>query len=234
MRKVIPSDTSPTALKRPYPIWTDENQYTNATRGYWDNLDVIDITYNKNNVPDGRGTDPQVIKDTYNSTYGQAGTAPALYFYADNNRKVYMADGMVVKLGTDWPNVDPLDIHRIFWVTVSSVGVSFDPIIDASYDSNGDIKQEIVTTNRTTAQIAKAQSYTPHSWDSENNWDTFYRPTALKDYMVINRDDPIATAYSRSNHWIHRDTIFKLAEMNSLMDASTFTTIDNSTRRPHY
>lgn len=217
---------------RGYPVWTDENTYTNKTQGYWDSLDVTELTYTKGGVADSRGTDPETIKNAYNTDLADpnTNTAPALYFYS-GDRKIYMSDGLVVRWNDSWPTASADEVHKIYWVKVDSSGVTFQPIIDGT-GSGSTYTQTIVTAGRTAEQIAKAQSYLPHSWDSNTNWDTFYTPTALKDYLVINRDDPIATAWSRSNHWIHRDTIFKLAEMNPFMDASMFTTVDSQAKRP--
>ena len=219
---------------RGYPIWTDENMYTNHTKGYWDSLDVIDITYKNAGLADIRGTDPNFIRGAYNSDKQDpnTNTAPALWFYADNNRKVYMSDGMVIRFGTSWPNMTLKQQHEYYWVRIDASGfVQFDTIIEATVTA-GAITQNIVTTNRTPEQIEKAQSFLEHSYDSNTNWDTWYTPTALKDYIVIDRDDPIASAWSRSNHWIHRDTIFKIASMDDAMDAALFTTVDNQAKRP--
>ncbi len=223
-----------TTNKRPYPIWTDENTYTNHTKGYWDSIDVLDITYKKGNIADARGNSPITIMQAYNADLADpnTNTAPALWFYSGNDRKIYLANGMVVRFGTGWPGLTTEEQHSIYWVEVDTSGnVIFKDIIRASV-SGTEITQEVVTTNRTPDKIAKAQSYLEHTWDSNTNWDTWYTPTALKDYIVINRDDPIATAWSRSNHWIHRDTIFKLADMNPFMDAENFTTLDNQAKRP--
>ena len=220
-----------------YNVWTDESRYSNKTKGYWDSIDVLNITYNNNGTNDSRSTDPFTIITDYNTDLANTGTntAPALWFYTDNNRKQYLSDGMVIKFDTAWPALHPstanfVKAKEIYWVTVNSSGVTLTAIVEAV--QSGNTITQSIPSGITTAQKEKAQSYLPHSWDSNTNWDTHYTPTSLKDYFMIDRDDKIATAWSRSNYWVHRDTVFKLASMNPLMDAGLFTTDEAQAKRP--
>lgn len=215
-----------------YPIWTDESRYTNHTQGYWDSIDVINWTYTRNGNNDSRGTDPNTLISDYNTDLANQGTntAPAMWFNANASRKMYFSDGMVIKKDTGWPNVSYAETQKIYWVSVDASGVSLTPIVDAVITA-GAVTQSI-PSGLSTKQQKIAQSFLTQSWDSSINWDTYYEPTALKDYFVIDRADKIATAWSRGNFWVHRDTVFKLAEMNPLMDAEAFATLDNQAKRP--
>lgn len=216
-----------------YPLWTDETRYSNSTKGYWDSIDVVTWTYKRGSATDSRGTDPQQLITDYNTDLANVGTntAPAMWYYANGDEKAYFADGQVIKFDTSWPTVNPVDVHKIYWVTVTASGVSLTPIVDAT-QSAGAITQTIPGT-LTAAQETVAKSYLSQSWDSNVNWDTLYMPTALKDYFVIDRGCPSATAWSRSNMWIHRDTLFALADLDTMkMDASQFATTDNQAKRP--
>ena len=83
---VIP-DTS-NCIKKTISIWTDENLHK-----CYEDIGTTDdhITYNKDNVPDGRGTDPQAIKDTP-IPYGQAGTVPH-YIKITIEKFIWQRDG---------------------------------------------------------------------------------------------------------------------------------------------
>lgn len=218
-----------------YPVWTDESKYSNHTQGYWDAIDPIRWTYRLNGNPDTRSTtnNPLNIITDYNTDLANTATntAPAMFFYANNDRKMYMSDGMIIQLDDSWPGLPAGEEHKIYWATVNSSGVTLTPIIQASI--SGNTITQTINSGLTAAQQAKAESYLSRSWDNDQvNWDTLYTATSVKDYHVIDRSDKIATAWSRSNFWVHRDTIFKIAEIVPRVDGNLFVNKENQAKRP--
>ena len=121
--------------------------------------------------------------------------------------------------------------HKIYWVTVTTSGVSLTAIVNATIVGN--TVTQTIPAGLTAAQQAKAESYLSRSWDNDQvNWDTFYEPIALKDYHVVDRSCKIATAWSRSNYWVHRDTIFKVADIVPRVDANLFVKTELQAKRP--
>ena len=224
---------------RYYPVWTDESQYSNHTQGYWDSIDPISWTYRLNGNADPRsatvtnGTDPRNLITDYNTDLADpnTNTAPAMFFYGNNNQKLYMSDGMVIQLDDAWPLLPDDEKHKIYWVSVTTSGVSLTAIVDANVVGN--TVTQTIPAGLTAAQQAKAESYLSRSWDNDQvNWDTFYEPIALKDYHVVDRSCKIATAWSRSNYWVHRDTIFKVADIVPRVDANLFVKTELQAKRP--
>lgn len=81
-------------------------------------------------------------------------------------------------------------------------------------------------TVATALQVAGIQTVTPTSVNLM--YDSGMAVEPLKDYIVIAKDDPFQTAWSRANHWVNISTINKLVE---LMPTYDFTEVKNVKRK---
>jgi hypothetical protein len=69
---------------------------------------------------------------------------------------------------------------------------------------------------------------TPYSYSIES----VAQPHSIKDYIVIDTSDNIASAWSRANHWVNKDSVLYLETLISAFNAVDVNTIANRAKRP--
>ena len=69
---------------------------------------------------------------------------------------------------------------------------------------------------------------TPYSYSI----DSVAQPHDIKDYIVIDTSDNIASSWSRANHWIHKDSVLYLQTLDTSFVATTVITTPNRAKRP--
>ena len=158
-------------------------------------------------------------------------TAPLMYFYDSQlSKKRYLADGMLIRFSNTWTALNTLDSYKLFEVSFTSNGYVFTKLIDAAYDSNGNVVQT-TASGLSATQLKTVEKLGRYNWDLYA-WDTLYEPNAEKDYLVIDRSDSVATAWSRGNFWIHRDTLLTVDSLVNNMVVADYLVPEKQARRP--
>ena len=127
--------------------------------------------------------------------------------------------------------VDELQVDRIYEVEIDSAtkDITLRRLISARYDSNGDIEQ-IIPGDLTEAQLETVESI-QGKWDADG-WDSDFYASPTKDDIVVERACDRATAWSRVNHWIHRDTIDTMLTLMPEQNITDFITRAKQAKRP--
>lgn len=202
-------------------FYTDTTPYSNTSGGLWDDNVINTAIYNSETL-----TDPFDLIDAYNA----ATTRPPLFKFliSEVNKEVYLTNDMIVSFNDSWTwtEVDgELNEHRVFIVNVDNVtgDVSLDTVIDAQY--NGPIIETFVVPGY--EELATDLGY-PFG----GSLDSTKIPHSIKDYIVVNRADNIASAWSRGNFWTHKDSIVYMADLMPEIDLKEIITIENRAKRP--
>jgi len=92
-------------------VWTDDSPYKDTIGGVWDSNEIVTWAYSL----DFQGDDPRGYKSIHSlinahNVQVNAGTAPPLLYYYDGGdmKKSYLYNGMIFKLDSDWPSMDPI------------------------------------------------------------------------------------------------------------------------------
>lgn len=222
-------------------LWHDLTPYSGQMRGYWDRGQVKLFSRNQNNY-----SDPWTYIDNFNNTT----SSPLLKLYDANLAKdIFVSGRNVARFDADWTftnqvdsqgnpiqhdwavNFVPTDLDRwkVFVIDTSTTGeISVTCILDARYTPDGDIEQFIPTNiNNEFQNIAESiENYDVNAWDND------YQNNAEKDYILVDRADPIASAWSRVNYWIHEETLFKIAELTNTSDRYMLSRKEAQAKRP--
>lgn len=184
------------------PINVDK--FLNYSQYYWaSSLPIIEII--DNSAPSSN--DPTVTN---------AGRPFASF--TTTNGPITLHNGMVVKfVGSRWPTEITNNVYL-----VTGVGKS--------------IRFKILTRTISVTDVAgpydlELDVYTgiaPHTDKISGEFTT----NSKKDYIVINNSDEISSAWSRANHWVHRETLAYILELDNSFDISTVLNSTNQAKRP--
>lgn len=229
-------------------LWHDFTTYSGEFRGYWDRGQITLISKESNSY-----ADPWSYIDNFNDNKPE----PLIQFHNPNlhagydistkkpvyGKGFYASGRTIIRWDTDWDftqntteydwalNFTPsdLDLYKVFVLDVDVLGdVEITCILDAARDSNGNITQFIPTDiNNEFQDIAESIE----NWDV-GAWDNDYKNNAEKDYIVIDRADPVSSAWSRVNMWVHRDTLFKVGELTNTSNRFLVTRDQMQAKRP--
>ena len=183
-----------------------------------------DYTVNPDIAQTGRQYKIQTVGNT--DWNAMAGTTGITYAVGDR-----IAVQNVSPAGTTGVLVDELQVDRIYEVEIDSAtkDITLRRLISARYDSNGDIEQ-IIPGDLTEAQLETVESI-QGKWDADG-WDSDFYASPTKDYIVVERACDRATAWSRVNHWIHRDTIDTMLTLMPEQNITDFITRAKQAKRP--
>ena len=237
---------------RPYRSNTGKNEwnaltsYNAAIRGYWDKGDVKQYE---------RGTVSVELWD-YIKDHNANKTLPLLKLRDTglvkkvnsdgtpvNGVDTYISGRVIARFAEDWnfqnstgsypfaKNFQPseLDGYKVFIIDTDTDGdIEATCIIDARLTGNNEIEQFIASNiNNEFAMIAEnLENYDIIGWDND------FKLNSEKDYIVIDRADPIASAWSRVNMWIHKEALFTIASMTNTSDQYLLNRKDFQAKRP--
>lgn len=149
----------------------------------------------------------------YESTFSVAGddnpittiTGAPLGTITDSENTVELFNGLKIKfIGYDAAIAD-----NTYLVTGVGTRISFKLLIDST-------GQKFFTDT------------TPYSYSIES----VAQVHTIKDYIVIDTSDNIASSWSRANHWVHKDSILYLETLITSFVALDSCTIENRAKRP--
>ena len=154
------------------------------------------------------------------SAVGATGTLGEIFTATADGLSTY--DGAV--------NIDT-EKYKIFYVSIDKItgNIYFNRIVNAQWDSSGNIEQFIPVGLTLDQQVALASIKGTFDVGS---WDSLYTPNSVKDYIVQNRSDRHGTAWARCNLWIHRDLVSTLKELMPSLNFDNYINTKNQAKRP--
>lgn len=200
-------------------------------------LDASGNRVYNNTVKHSENTDGTYVNNTVlrvepntNSAYWVAGRTPAevVQAYNQNVDRLPVFDGF--KFTDKDTHSDSLTGYTLIKFT-TGWGAGTDLVEPYSVQYTIAPNPEVVLTEGTDDEKAKVTG----SYITPNNnlmYDSGHPVVPLKDYITIAKNDPPQTAWSRSNHWVNRSTISKLATLMPYYDFSEIRDIKRRAHRP--
>ena len=190
----------------------DIDKFLNYSNYYWV-PSLPTITLLNNNIPAGDG-----INTVSLYTNRLAGTIEA------TNGAIELYDGLRIKFEGDFYHSDVK--NKTFLVTGVGTGIQFKlldtilTIVDGinSYDLPVEVYTDIVKHK---AKVAGE-----------------FKSLDVKDYLVINKSDGVASGWSRANHWIHSSTLKYFSTLDAVqfdfpaIDINNILNSNNQAKRP--
>ena len=171
--------------------FTNRVPHTNLIGGNWDS--PVNVIHNGEGVNDHEA---ETNFDNLIAEYNTNGTKPKLRLYVESlQRGEYVYNNMPIRLGNGW---DVTNDNTVYILEVDNAGVISSKVL---VDDTATIDPGINDYE----QLQIANEVINH-WDV-NPWDYKELPLSERDYHVIETSDPLSTAWSRANHWIHRDVL---------------------------
>lgn len=208
-------------------LYTDETSYTDNIGGYWNPTEIY--TFSKQDI-DVFDSPFDAIEAFNISVESEVNNRPFVrMFNIDLNSYDYLTHGTVLSFDPTWPDLEEVDINKVYFCKVNTDNtVELITLIDAVID--GDDIVQTIPESLDEFYFALANSLTG-KWDKAS-WDSTTVTGTKRDYIVIDKADSANTAWSRSNHWVHQDTIKYVTSLVSGTDSRDYINAMTQAVRP--
>ena len=191
-------------------VYQNEVKHSEDNDGAWHNNILFNAEPNSDSAYWNASATPQDVVDAYNIDTSKLPLFDGFNFPQTDSSSTYLINNTLVKFAGAW--VAGTDTTNIFSIT-----------IDAT-------TRNVSITAATATEILSAN--TTLSPDNNLMYDSGLPVEPLKDYIVIAKDDPFQTAWSRANHWVNISTINKLVDLIPTYDFTEIKNIKRKALRP--
>jgi len=195
-------------------VYNNTVKHSENNDGVWHNnvLFNAELNTNYNGYNAGTVESPEQLVTHYNNTNPRLPFFDGFNFPQLTSNPTQLISDMLVKFTGSWVHSGITNSTDIFSITINA--------------TTGDI----AITAATAAQIISAnETLSP---DNNLMYDEGNAVTPQKDYIVITKDDPFQTAWSRANHWVNISTINKLVDLIPTYDFTEIKNIKRKAQRP--
>lgn len=202
-------------------VWMTNTVYTPDNSGFWNKSPIVEFGRNQDVA-----NDPFSKILNYNSSVK---TVPMMQFYdLDLQKYTYIKNKQYCIFTDSWIFNDPLDAYRVFSIEADSSGNVITNVVIDARDNNGQVEQ-FLPANINVDDNTFVESL--QGWDTASYDNSNYNELD-KDYIVVDRQDPISSAWSRTNSWVHLETLEVVAKITNTNDILYKDITERQAKRP--